>query len=486
MGVLEHAALAQTQGILFDVLHVDAVTGDEAALNLIEAVNQVGDGGLARAGGAHKGNFLPGIGIDGHVLQHPLALHIGEIHMAQAHRAPQLGVAELLAGNIAHRAADEVQAHLAVRAGVFPGPAVARHLLQAQGSEGAVLLHAHPQPGLGVHPRWQQLEPALLLVRLAQLQQGVVLSNAHGHQRYPAAPGHLPGPVSGPAAAGEFGQGAVGVLLHGHQSNLSPVHLGLGIHHRKDALRPRHGGEQGGHLHGYLIHRLSDLPVIVEIRHQRAQGEAGVHTAAHSQDATQHRGDSKAHICQIAGNGHNGGGIEAGLAGGGAVLLVQSLELGFGLRLMGKRLDHLQPLNHLLNISVDGAQGGLLPGVVFPAALAKHGKHRRHRRQQSQRHQKQHGGQGNHHGDDPHEGDNAGQQLNHRLLQSHLHVVRVVGEAAHQLAVGVGVKVAQRQLLKLVKQLPAQPVAALHGQLGHEIGLKVGAHRGQRVHTDEL
>ena len=68
-------------------------------------------------------------------------------------------------------------------------------------------------------------------------------------------------------------------------------------------------------------------------------------------------------------------------------------------------------------------------------------------------------------------------QLHHALLQRQLDVVGVVGEAAHELAVGMLVKVAQRQLLQLVEQILAQLVAALLRQLGHQVGLEVGGGR---------
>ena len=47
------------QVVLADGLHIDAVIGDESSLDLIEAVDQVGDGGLARTGRTDKGDLLP-------------------------------------------------------------------------------------------------------------------------------------------------------------------------------------------------------------------------------------------------------------------------------------------------------------------------------------------------------------------------------------------------------------------------------------------
>ena len=64
VGILQHDAQAAAQVGLFDLVDVDAVVADLAVGNIIEAVDQVGDGGLARAGGAHKGDLLARLGVE--------------------------------------------------------------------------------------------------------------------------------------------------------------------------------------------------------------------------------------------------------------------------------------------------------------------------------------------------------------------------------------------------------------------------------------
>ena len=90
MGILQHNAQRTAQGVLCDVLHVDAVVGDNALLHVVEAVDEVGDGGLARTGRAHKGDLLPGFGEQGHIVEHRLFPVVGEGHVVKAHVAPQL------------------------------------------------------------------------------------------------------------------------------------------------------------------------------------------------------------------------------------------------------------------------------------------------------------------------------------------------------------------------------------------------------------
>src|SRR5699024_10378016 len=72
VGVLEHHAQAAAEVGLFNLVDVDAVVPDFAVGNVVEPVNQVGDGGLARAGRTHKGNLLAGLSVQADVVQHQL------------------------------------------------------------------------------------------------------------------------------------------------------------------------------------------------------------------------------------------------------------------------------------------------------------------------------------------------------------------------------------------------------------------------------
>ena len=69
VGVLQHDAQRAAQVGFFDLVDVDAVVADLALLNIVETVDQVGDGGLARAGGADEGDLLAGLGVKGNVMQ---------------------------------------------------------------------------------------------------------------------------------------------------------------------------------------------------------------------------------------------------------------------------------------------------------------------------------------------------------------------------------------------------------------------------------
>ena len=291
--------------------------------------------------------------------------------------------------------------------------------------------------------------------------------------------GDLPGPVLLVALG-------LSALLEGvplpvglHQGDFALVHLGLGVHDLKNALGAGHGGQDGGHLHGNLVDGLGDLLGVGQEGHQSAHVEA----AENAEHTAHHGGDGVAHVGELGAQGHQHHGIGGGLGGGGAVVLVELVELDPGGVLVGEGLDHLQTLDILLDGAVDGTQGGLLQAVELAAQTAQLLEQYQDDEQDHQGDDEQQGGQHQHHDHGADEGDGAGQQLDHALLQGQLDVVGVVGEPAHELAVGVLVKVAQGELLEFVKQIFAHGVAALLGQLGHQVGLQVGA--GGHDHIDQ-
>ena len=76
--ILEHDAQTAAQVRLADAGDVDAIVGDGTAVDVIEAVDQVGDGGLAGTGGTDKGHLLAGLGVEGDVVQDDLLRGVAE------------------------------------------------------------------------------------------------------------------------------------------------------------------------------------------------------------------------------------------------------------------------------------------------------------------------------------------------------------------------------------------------------------------------
>ena len=70
-----------------DVVDADAVIVDLSVGNVIKAVDQVRDGGLARAGGSHKGQLLSRLCKERDIMENRLSLLIGKVHMVKAHVA---------------------------------------------------------------------------------------------------------------------------------------------------------------------------------------------------------------------------------------------------------------------------------------------------------------------------------------------------------------------------------------------------------------
>ena len=147
---------------------------------------------------------------------------------------------------------------------------------------------------------------------------------------------------------------------------------------------------------------------------------------------------------------------------------------------MGEGFDDAQALDHLLNVAVHLAQGLLLPLVELAAAPADYADGKEAGRQHEERDEEERRAGEEHDGDYAHKEQRRGKDGDDALLQHLLHIVRVVGEAAHELAVGVLVVEVEGQVLHLVEELGAQLVGAPMGKLGHYGRLRVGAYGAEQ------
>ena len=73
VGVLKHHAQGSPQIVFPDVFHVNPVVDHPPLLHVVEAVDQIGNGGLSCAGGPHEGNFLTRFGKEAYILQNGVA-----------------------------------------------------------------------------------------------------------------------------------------------------------------------------------------------------------------------------------------------------------------------------------------------------------------------------------------------------------------------------------------------------------------------------
>jgi hypothetical protein len=81
--VLEDDGEVLAQGLQVPLAHVHAVEQYRAALHVVEAHEEVGDGRLARAGVADERDRLAGLDREGDALENPLVLLVGEPHVAE-------------------------------------------------------------------------------------------------------------------------------------------------------------------------------------------------------------------------------------------------------------------------------------------------------------------------------------------------------------------------------------------------------------------
>ena len=101
MGILQNHAERTPEIRLLHPADVDAVIGYLALVNIVKAVNQVGNGGLACAGGADKCDLLTLLGVERNIVKHGLDTIVAEIHIVKLDLADKgnLGGAAVLTGN---------------------------------------------------------------------------------------------------------------------------------------------------------------------------------------------------------------------------------------------------------------------------------------------------------------------------------------------------------------------------------------------------
>ena len=382
MGVLKHDAQGAAQALLADVPHVDPVVGDEAALDLIEAVDEVGNGGLSRTGGAHEGDLLPRLGVERDAVEDGLLRHVAEHHVLEAHVAPE------------------------------------------------------------------------------------------GHQRSVRP---LPGPAV--AAVPRLGEGTVRAAANVHQGDPALVHLRGRLHDLEDPLRTGDGSQDVVHLLAHLADGLAHLAGVLEVHQQGPQVKAH----GDGEQRPYAAGEGVVDVADVPHGGHHRSREGLGVGGAMPVALVALPETGLGLGLVVEHLDDLLALDHLLDIAVHLAQVPLLGHEVPAGALAHGHDDQEHHPQGEHRHQKQNRAEVQHHRHHAHKRQHTGDQGDDAVLQDLVEGVDVVGVSAHELAVGVGVKIAEGKLLHPVEQVPADGVGGLLGDVDHDAGVTVAEQGGAEV-----
>ena len=105
--ILQHLTEVLSQGSDLDLFDVDAVNEDLTLLDIVVAADQAENGGLAGAGGTHKGHGLLGLHMEGNTLQHPFIGLVGEPDILEFDLAPDFF--QLDGIGLIHHVGDDVQ-----------------------------------------------------------------------------------------------------------------------------------------------------------------------------------------------------------------------------------------------------------------------------------------------------------------------------------------------------------------------------------------
>ena len=290
------------------------------------------------------------------------------------------------------------------------------------------------------------------------------------------------GPLPGKGAVRCLPPGAVRPRLSPDQGDLPLVHLRLLVHHPKDPLGSREGGEEEVCLLGQLVHGHGTLADIDQIGGETGNvGEAGEdEEPSHAGGdgvvevaEAYHRGD---HYPRIA---HRPGARPAQ----GLILFAEGLVVR---RLVVEDLLHLLPRHHLLHKAVEVRQARLLLVEILLAAAAAIEDKEEHQNQEKEDDEGQLGVQHQQHGDGARHHNEALDEKGEAVVQGLADGVHVIGEVTHQFPVGVAVKVLEGQGLGVEEQVPADLGHYLLGGADHQLIVPQGAQGPHAVHGRHL
>ena len=92
MCILQHNSKGTSQIRLADLGNINSVIADLSLLNIIESIDQIGNGRFSGSGGSHKGNLLPRLCIKVHIMEHDLLRVISKVYIFKDHIPFQLDI----------------------------------------------------------------------------------------------------------------------------------------------------------------------------------------------------------------------------------------------------------------------------------------------------------------------------------------------------------------------------------------------------------
>ena len=251
----------------------------------------------------------------------------------------------------------------------------------------------------------------------------------------------------------------LGVLAFGHL-------LGF-VQELEDAFGRSQGALQDRGHRAQLAQRLGELTRILGERLQVAQRHRA---GEHLESADDHH-DHEVQVAEELRDRHVDAGDQRGHERAVIQLAVAAVELVDRLVLLPVGADHHMAGEHLLHLAVDLAGGIPLPDVIRLRLADDEVRGRQQERDHDQRDEQQQRRDRDHHdhgADDREQGED---ELAQHLLERLADVVDVVGGAAHHLAAGHAVEVAQRQMVELGLDLLAHAVDRVGDQTGQRPAL---------------
>ena len=238
------------------------------------------------------------------------------------------------------------------------------------------------------------------------------------------------------------------------------------------------GAGQAHDHHVDLVGHLADgagklLGHVQEGHHDAdAQGharQAQVGRAVQQQGAARQGHDDVGHVAHVAQQGHQDVGVAVGLL---AVLeqrVVHLVKVGLGALLVAEDLDDLLAAHHLFHEALGLGDGDLLLQEVLGRVAADIAGGEEHHDDAAQHHQSQPDAVVDHDAENAQQGDARDHQLGQALADELAQGVDIIGVEAHDIAVAVGVEVADGQVLHMVEHLFAQLGQGALGDDGHQL-----------------
>ena len=224
----------------------------------------------------------------------------------------------------------------------------------------------------------------------------------------------------------------------------------------------------------HLVDVARELFCHVQERHHDADAQsqpryAQVGGACQQQRTARYGHQHIQHVADIVEDGAQGVGVAVGFFRFLEQGVVEGVKGSLALLFVAEHLDDLLTVHHLLDEALSPAQGGLLAEEIPGRAAADLFDEQRHQRHARQHHQRQPQAVVHHNAEDGQHRHRRHQQLG-KTLGDHLpQGVDVVGVIAHDVAMVVGVEIADGQPLHAAEHLDPKFFQRPLGDDGHEL-----------------